>query len=100
MSETIDSYMDGFVTDFHPSFNHRDFEPDCSLDLFSQTQTQCADPSDLNLPRDRPPAEAVAPDLQGSPVPLPAVGLAEDTQNKTNVNSGDVEMTRLLLLSV
>ncbi|KAM4725564.1 zinc finger MYM-type protein 3-like [Anableps anableps] len=88
--ETISSYMDDLGTDYQPSFNPKDFESDCSLELFSQPQSCCI-PPDPNARRDHPtdpppPAELMAPNLQSSLVSLPAAGLVEETEGNVQNN--------------
>ncbi|KAM4549543.1 uncharacterized protein V3H82_018798 [Fundulus diaphanus] len=90
--ETINSYMDDLGTDYQPGFNHRDLD----LEFFSPPETCSTAPPDpeANVPRGRPPdlppsAEAEAPDLQSSLIPLPAAGSAAETPgNVQNINEG------------
>uniref|UniRef100_A0A096LPV7 TRASH domain-containing protein n=1 Tax=Poecilia formosa TaxID=48698 RepID=A0A096LPV7_POEFO len=91
-SKTIDSYMDGLGSDYQPSFNHKDFESDCSLELFSQNQTCCVPPPepDQNLHTGPdlppPPAGPAGPNLQNSLDPPPAAGLGNEPQENIQNN--------------
>ncbi|XP_014851727.1 PREDICTED: uncharacterized protein LOC106923279 isoform X2 [Poecilia mexicana] len=90
--ETIDSYMDGLGSDYQPGFNHKDFESDCSLELFSQNQTCCVPPPepDQNLHTGPdlppPPAGPAGPNLQNSLDPPPAAGLGDEPQENIQNN--------------
>ncbi|PWA16810.1 hypothetical protein CCH79_00017831, partial [Gambusia affinis] len=86
--------MDGLGSDYRPGFNHKDFESDCSLDLFSQNQTCCVPPpepepepnlhTDPDLPP--PPTGPTGPNLQNSLDSLPAAGLGDETQENIQNN--------------